>query len=326
VTEDDTTQPLGFKEVPAHYAGERETVDKMRDACAGDYEFAVACDMMALKYRDRSGRKTQGDAGKELWWAQMAAHVRGQGEDPRAYRGPSHAPYERPRRDSLVLDSGFLRDVEAWGHGDSADLEAGIIEAARQSTAGSFRGWERDSRLLKYLYTNKHSTPFEFAGLTIEVKAPIFVFRQWHRHRTQSYNEVSARYVEIPSDFYIPTVYRLMADGGANKQAQGTGAKLDEVAASAFQRKILCRYEELDADYKAAIQDGVPKELARLMMGVGQYSQMRATANLRNWLGFLTLRHDPHAQWEIRQYAIALHGVLSARFPQTMALWDGGTP
>ena len=96
-----------------------------------------------------------------------------------------------------VLDHGFVRLVESWGGGDHVnttadipcsdweDRECGIIEAARQSTQGSFRSWEKDEKLLKYLFENKHATPFEFAGMVIEVKAPLFVFREWHRHRTQ---------------------------------------------------------------------------------------------------------------------------------------------
>lgn len=89
-----------------------------------------------------------------------------------------------------VLDSGYVKFIEAWGHGEGGiqhhqpfDYECGIVEAARQSTQGSFRGWEQDERLLKFLYTHnpKHATPFEFAGMVIEVQAPIFVFREWHR-------------------------------------------------------------------------------------------------------------------------------------------------
>ena len=99
-----------------------------------------------------------------------------------------------------VLDHGYVRLVETWGEGDAGVPEAGIIEAARQSTQGAFRGWESDEKLLAYLHNSQppHATPFEFAGMVIEVQAPIFVFREWHRHRTQSYNEMSARYVPLP--------------------------------------------------------------------------------------------------------------------------------
>lgn len=122
-----------------------------------------------------------------------------------------------------VLDHGFVRLIETWGYGDANETEAGIIEAARQSTQGSFRGWEQDEKLLGFLFNNKppHATPFEFAGMVIEVKAPIFVFREWHRHRTQSYNEMSARYAPLPNENYIPTIDRIMMgkDATINKQA-----------------------------------------------------------------------------------------------------------
>ena len=108
-----------------------------------------------------------------------------------------------------VLDHGYVQFVEAWGTGHEqegvADYEVGIIEAARQSTQGDFRGWGDDRKLLKYLHDNKHATPFEFAAMVIEVQAPIFVFREWHRHRTQSYNEMSARYAPLPDLYYTRT-------------------------------------------------------------------------------------------------------------------------
>src|SRR6185437_1734218 len=114
-----------------------------------------------------------------------------------------------------------------------ADCERGIIEAARQSTQGSFRGWGQDAKLLRYLHEHKHATPFEFAGMVIEVQAPIFVFREWHRHRTQSYNEMSARYSPLPDLCYVPdwaNVGERGAAAAANKQAGGVAA-YDGVAA-----------------------------------------------------------------------------------------------
>lgn len=223
------------------------------------------------------------------------------------------------------MDSGFVRLIEFWGHGESEVVEAGIIEAARQSTQGSFRGWAQDQRLLRYLYENKHSTPFEFAGAIFEIRAPLFVFREWHRHRTQSYNEASARYAPLPSGSYVPSVARLMRRANGNKQAGGvTDARaLDEQAAQEFQRKLKDLYDSFEDLYEEALASGVSKELARCGMPVGRYSQMRASANLRNWMSFLTLRMDPAAQWEIRQYANAVHAALTAYFPRTMTLFGG---
>ncbi len=224
-----------------------------------------------------------------------------------------------------VLDHGYVRHVESWGGGDRGqDDEAGIIEAARQSTQGCFRGWERDRKLLSYLYGNKHSTPFEFAGMTIETRAPIFVFREWHRHRTQSYNEMSARYAPLPDLNYVPSVDRLMARDSENKQAgsvAGAGL-LDESKATAYIHDLRECYERFQELYVHALDIGVPKELARLGMPVARYSQMRASANLRNWLGFLTLRMSPNAQWEIRQYADAVGELVAENFPNVWELFE----
>lgn len=227
-----------------------------------------------------------------------------------------------------VLDHGFVRLVETWGRGDAAVPEAGIIEAARQSTQGSFRGWETDEKLLAYLFNNRppHSTPFEFAGMVIEVKAPIFVFREWHRHRTQAYNEMSARYAPLPNENYIPSVERIMLGARAttNKQAGVVkgAAVMTESRARTFISRLQDDYRNAEDTYQSALESGVPKEVARVVLPVGRYSQMRATASLRNWLAFLTLRMDPGAQWEIRQYANAVGEIVAANFPKTWALFD----
>ena len=185
-----------------------------------------------------------------------------------------------------------------------------------------------DEKLLAYLWNNKHATPFEMAGMVIEVQAPIFVFREWHRHRTQSYNELSARYTPLPDMNYVPSIERLMVGaGGSNKQA-GTvvGAEtLTEDWASVFRRKLQHRYDACEGLYQDALAAGVPKELARLIVPVGRYSRMRASANLRNWLAFLTLRMAPNAQWEIRQYANAVGEMIAQKFPRTWQLFIGET-
>lgn len=216
-----------------------------------------------------------------------------------------------------VLDHGSVDLVEAWGSDES------IIKAARMSTNKGFQGWEQDFKLLKYLYEHKHMTPFEMAGMTIEVKAPIFVFREWHRHRTQSYNEMSARYIPLPDENYIPTLDRLLMTGGTNKQAQSAGTTLDTNEATVFQAELYQQYQKVQWLYESAIQHGVPKELARLIVPVGRYSKMRASANLRNWLTFLTLRMDAAAQWEIRQYANAVGTIVADMFPKTWELFSG---
>jgi thymidylate synthase (FAD) len=254
-----------------------------------------------------------------------------------------------------VLDHGYIELVESWGSDER------IIESARMSTAKGFVGWgpwcaqcgamaiggkypdgkcpkalagdsshymtTGDEKLLRFLYENKHSTPFEMAGATFEVQAPIFVFREWHRHRTQSYSELSARYTPLPDVNYIPTVERLMmGSDGKNKQA-GTvkdAKALTEVRAHNFQDELARSYAHAQELYESALAAGVPKELARVHLPVGRYSRMRASTDLRNWLGFLALRCAPSAQWEIRQYADAVRAELVKLFPRTLELFNGG--
>lgn len=229
-----------------------------------------------------------------------------------------------------VLDHGYVELIESWGSDER------VIESARMSTAKGFLGWgpkedgkPGDEKLLRYLWEHKHSTPWEMAGATFEVQAPIFVFREWHRHRTQAFNELSARYTPIPDVNYVPTVTRLMLNAdGTNKQA-GTikdAAPLTEERAYDFQNRIDHLYGELEKAYQQALVDGVPKELARIILPVGRYSRMRASANLRNWLQFLTLRLDTGAQWEIRKFAEAVAGMLHEKFPRTMELFDASHP
>jgi len=180
-----------------------------------------------------------------------------------------------------------------------------------------------DQKLLKYLWTEQppHTSPFEMAGMIIEVQAPIFVFREWHRHRTQSYNEMSARYTPLPDLNYIPSVERIMMTSKDNRQAQSTGELITEDYAKNFQLILQTGYEQAQMKYEVALRTGVPKELARLILPVGRYSRMRAQAVLLNWFKFLTLRDHHKAQWEIQQYAKEVSKLVSEHFPRTYELY-----
>lgn len=225
-------------------------------------------------------------------------------------------------------DHSYVRFIECWGHGEACQDEAGIIEAARMSTGKGFEGWEKDEKLLKFLYANKHMTPFEMAGMTIEIGAPIFVFREWHRHRTQSYNEMSARYIPLPNENYSPsldlTMHRIQ-EGlySNNKQAQGATRDMPPIqSVESWLNLLRMQYARAEEVYQMGLALGVPKELARLPVPVARYSRMRASGNLRNWLAFLTLRMAPNAQWEIRQYANAVGKLISTNFPRTWNLFE----
>jgi len=223
-----------------------------------------------------------------------------------------------------VLDHGYVENVDHWGSDES------IIEAARMSVSGGFVSWKAypghpngDTNLLSHLYAHKHMSPFEMAGLVIEVKAPIFVFREWHRHRTQSYNEASARYTPLPNDNYVPTVEDVLARAGPNSNKQASSARIpSENDVIDWLAALENAYSVAETVYQQGLTIGIPKELARLPMPVGRYSKMRASANLRNWMQFLELREHPTAQKEIRLYAESVHVLLCARFPRTMKLFE----
>lgn len=239
-----------------------------------------------------------------------------------------------------ILDHGYLKVVEVWGSDEM------IVESARMSTGKGFLGWgpshtpecsahdregmacfcggiPGDEKLLRFLYENKHSTPFEFAGMTIEVQAPLMVFREWHRHRTQSYSERSARYAPLPDSNYLPTPARMMIAGGGNKQAGSVKGSEELTYESSLEwlAELADVYEHAERVYQSGLRRGVPKELARLPVPVGRYSTMRATTDLRNWLAFTTLRSAPGAQFEIRQYSFNIESALSLFFPRTMELF-----
>jgi thymidylate synthase (FAD) len=183
-----------------------------------------------------------------------------------------------------------------------------------------------DEKLLRYLHENAHSTPFEMAGMIIEVKAPIMVFREWHRHRTQSYNEMSARYTPLPDDNYVPTVERCMVVAGTNKQANAAAGadELTHESALEWLEELASVYAHCERVYQSGLRRGIPKELARLPVPVGRYSRMRASTCLRNWLSFMTLRSAPRAQYEIRVFANALHDALRLVYPRTIGFFDEG--
>lgn len=218
-----------------------------------------------------------------------------------------------------VLDKGYVHYIEHWGSDEK------VIESARMSTNKGFQGWEADAKLLSYLYKHKHMTPFEMCGLVIEVKAPIFVFREWHRHRTQSYNEMSARYIPLPNENYVPKDDRCIAAiDEKNRQAAGSAGKVataEEV--KVWLKDLHLAYAKAQSVYDHGLALGIPKEIARLPVPVARYSRMRASANLRNWLAFLTLRMDKNAQWEIREFANAVGKVIEQTFPKTWELFNG---
>jgi thymidylate synthase (FAD) len=219
-----------------------------------------------------------------------------------------------------VLSQGYVKVIEHYGSDNS------ILEAARQSTQNPTGVDEKaDNNLRGYLWRNKHTTPFEFAGVVIEVQLPLFVARQWQRHRTFSYNEFSARYSKMQETYYLPSRRRmegLLEQGDIhNKQAKGelNVSKGNPVELIEKMRRI---NNEAYSVYNELLQAGVSREMARSVLPVSWYTRMRVSGNLLNWLKFVQLRNDSHAQEEIRAYAEAVQTVLETLFPKTLELYQ----
>ncbi len=248
------------------------------------------------------------------------------GEYDHTFQTKTKVEIEELETEIKVLDHGYVRYMGHLG------TEEDIIRAARMSTQKDFIGWDDhydnldnpgvskwikgDKNLLEYLYKNHHMTPFEMLDLRIQVKAPIFVFREWHRHRTQSYNEMSARYIQMPNEHYLPEP-RLQD----TKNKQGSVSMLAGDSLS-FQMSMEAEQHQIYENYDRWIEFGVAKEIARVNTPISRYSIMWAKANLRNWLQFLQLRMAPNAQWEIRQYANAVASIIKEIWPRTYALFE----
>lgn len=202
-----------------------------------------------------------------------------------------------------VLDQGFVRLVDHMG----SDLS--IVRAARVSYNADWRAGENegsDERLIRYLMLNRHTTPFEAVVLTFEIKCPMFVARQWHRHRTWSYNEISARYTELDLGYYVPEPGAIGRQSKHNKQARVI--EEGDASVEAYQAVEMIRSHcAISFDwYQELVAMGIPRELARSVLPMATYTRFFGTVNLHNLFHFISLRSHPHAQHEIQQYSNAI--------------------
>lgn len=251
--------------------------------------------------------------------------------------------------EKFLLNNGVVRLLDFMG-GD-----IGIVRAARVSYDAAWRAGEdeaNDKKLMRRLWRGKpepiqeyadgggllplnplpelpkHTTPFEACTMTFEIMAPIFVFRQWHRHRTQSYNELSARYRELPETFYLPTPDVIGVQSTDNKQGRTTGQVepdfLEERLMQILDVKNHC--ESAFQLYRDLIAVKWPKELARIVLPMGTYSHMFCTMNLLNFFRFANLRSDSHAQYEIRVYAEAMLEMVADICPVAAELFQEANP
>lgn len=221
----------------------------------------------------------------------------------------SHNQYHR------VLNHGYIKYIDHMGN----DLMP--LEAARMSTGNpTGSDIEKDDRLRSYLWKNAHATPFEMSALQVEVQCPIFVAREWMRHRTFSYNEFSGRYAEMPDMFYLPDLSRMVKQSDSNKQM--SGQQMPETDSMILREHMRDANKSARMIYEYLLSMGVAREVARCVLPVSQYTRFRAQANLRNWLHFLNLRMAENAQYEIRVYADAAAEIVKAIWPKTWEVFE----
>ncbi len=218
-----------------------------------------------------------------------------------------------------VLDHGFVRVVDYMGD------DAAVVQAARVSYGRGTRRVSEDEGLIRYLMRHRHSTPFEMCEIKYHVKLPIFVARQWIRHRTANVNEYSARYSVMDREFYIPAPEQLAAQSADNRQGRGAVLAGDEAAAvlGLLRRDASTAYDDyawmLNEEGADPARQGLARELARMNLTLNTYTQWYWKTDLHNLLGFLQLRADAHAQYEIRVYAEAMLQSVAAWVPASYA-------
>ncbi|MFC3086147.1 FAD-dependent thymidylate synthase [Tabrizicola soli] len=217
-----------------------------------------------------------------------------------------------------VLDHGFIRVIDYMGD-DSA-----IVQAARVSYGAGTKHVQNDEGLIRYLMRHWHSTPFEMCEVKLHVKLPVFVARQWIRHRTANVNEYSARYSILDREFYIPEPAQLAAQSTVNNQGRGevlTGEESARVLAM-LKSDAAQMYDHYEAMLSQDGQQGLARELARMNLPMNIYTQWYWKTDLHNLMHFLRLRADPHAQYEIRVYAEAIADCVRDWVPLAFAAFE----
>ncbi|MFV0386609.1 FAD-dependent thymidylate synthase [Paracoccus sp. (in: a-proteobacteria)] len=210
-----------------------------------------------------------------------------------------------------VLDHGFVRVVDYMGD------DAAICQAARVSYGRGTKSVQNDEGLIRYLMRHWHSTPFEMCEVKFHVKLPVFVARQWIRHRTANVNEYSARYSILDREFYIPAPEHLAAQSRQNNQGRGEVLQGDEAhrVLNLLREDAMRSYDHYEAMLSQDGQQGLARELARMNLPANIYTQWYWKVDLHNLLHFLRLRADAHAQYEIRAYADAMCGIVADWVP-----------
>jgi thymidylate synthase (FAD) len=211
------------------------------------------------------------------------------------------------------LNLGFVRLVDYMGD------DAAIVQAARVSYGEGTKTYREDRGLIRYLLRNKHTSPFEMVEFKFHVKLPIFVARQWIRHRTANVNEYSGRYSEMPEEFYLPDIEQIRSQAEDNKQGRSSEF-LDN--ATDILKSIGQSQQSSFTEYKSYINNGLARELARINLPLSSYTQWYWKIDLHNLLHFLRLRLDQHAQYEIRVFGQAIAEIIKPIVPLTYEAFE----
>lgn len=218
--------------------------------------------------------------------------------------------------ETTVLDKGFVALRAYQG------IDETIVAAARVSYGRrvDLDAKEKNAKLINYLMRNRHTSPFEMCSLTFELKVPIFIARELVRHRTASLSEISARYAELPEEYYVPSNERIQSQSSSNKQCSGSACD------QALQRRFIQGVEEVSKaqfeEYHHSLNNGVARELSRVILPLNTYTRMYWSMDLHNLFHFLKLRLPVGAQWEFRQYASRIASVVQNAFPISWAAFE----
>lgn len=232
------------------------------------------------------------------------------------------------RQEIRVLDHGFIALIDAMPRlvpeGQTADQA--IVQAARVSYGSGTKQVSEDRGLIRYLLRHRHTTPFEMVEFKFHVAMPIFIARQWIRHRTANVNEYSARYSIVKDRFYRPTPEAIRKQSASNRQGgeetfDVSGSDPNQVRTAEEFLQFLTDTEALYPRYLKLTEQGVSRELARMGLPINVYTEWYWKCDLHNLLHFLALRIDPHAQYEIREYAQAMLALIEPIVPFTVEAW-----
>lgn len=214
-----------------------------------------------------------------------------------------------------VLDHGFVRLVDVMGDDSS------ICQAARVSYGKGTKTVREDRTLIRYLMRHLHTSPFEMVELKFHIRLPIFIARQWIRHRTANVNEYSGRYSEMTDEFYLPELGQIRKQSNINKQARSEEELSPEIA-SEIVNNMQTSQSESYVEYKSYVDQGVAREIARINLPLSAYTEWYWKIDLHNLFHFLQLRMESHAQYEIRVYADTIAQIVKQIFPMAYEAFE----